>query len=104
MRKILCTSCDGFHDASKRMTRFAATKFIPTPPALVEMRNSLEWSEWRAVKKLLLVGLLIAGNQTYFVVILACEKFLDKIQSMKKLAKNQDFLPAHLAPAKNIDK
>jgi hypothetical protein len=94
------------------MTRFAATKFIPTPPALGEMRNSLEWSEWRAVKKLLLVGLLIAGNQTYFVVfrdrsvsfILTCEKFLDKIQSIKKLAKNQDFLPAHLAPAKNIDK
>lgn len=91
------------------MTRFAATKFIPTPPALVEMRNSLEWSEWRVVKKLLLVGLLIAGNQTYFVVfrdrsvsfILACE---NQIQSMKKLAKNQDFLPAHLAPAKNIDK
>lgn len=36
------TSCDGFQDASKIITRFAATKLIPKPPALVEIKNSLK--------------------------------------------------------------
>jgi len=31
-------SCDGFHDASMMMTRFADTRFTPRQPARVEMR------------------------------------------------------------------
>lgn len=37
----MLTSCEGFHDASNMMTRLAATKFIPKPPARVEIRKSL---------------------------------------------------------------
>lgn len=37
------TSCDGFHDASKIITRFAATKLIPKPPARVDIRNNLNY-------------------------------------------------------------
>ncbi len=36
-----CTSCDGFHDASNMMTRFAVSKLIPKPPARVEIKNNL---------------------------------------------------------------
>lgn len=39
--KIDWTSCAGFQLASNIMTRLAATKLIPRPPALVEMRNNL---------------------------------------------------------------
>lgn len=38
------TSWDGFHDASKMMTRLAATKLIPNPPARVEIKNNLKIS------------------------------------------------------------
>ena len=46
---MLCKSCDGFQLASKIITRLAAVKFIPNPPALVDIKNNLA---------LMLVGLL----------------------------------------------
>jgi hypothetical protein len=39
-RNTLCSSREGFHEASKIMTRFAPFKFIPILPALVEVRNN----------------------------------------------------------------
>ena len=40
-----CVSCEGFHDASKMMTRFAPTRFVPKHPARVDMRNNLALQE-----------------------------------------------------------
>jgi hypothetical protein len=42
-------SCEQFHDASKIITRFAANKFMSTPPARVEMmkRRALQVTDAR---------------------------------------------------------
>lgn len=37
-----CISSDGFHEASNIITRFAASKLIPNPPALVDIKNNLK--------------------------------------------------------------
>ena len=35
-----CMSCAGFQLASKMITRLAATRLIPNPPALVDIKNN----------------------------------------------------------------
>jgi len=37
-------SCDGFHDASNITTLFAVSRLMPSPPAFVDIRNSLSLS------------------------------------------------------------
>lgn len=39
---MLWISWEGFHETSKIITRFAATRLMPSPPALVEIRNNLQ--------------------------------------------------------------